>query len=77
MNSSRLPNKVLKKIGNFYALEILIKRLNEGYFKGVALDVISNESLSNNLDSFIDITNKNLNFILSSKTNSTRTTINY
>lgn len=42
----------------------LIKRLNEGYFKGVALDVISNESLSNNLDSFIDITNKNLNFIL-------------
>ena len=42
----------------------LIKRLNEGYFKGVALDVISNESLSNNLDSFIGITNKNLNFIL-------------
>ena len=27
LNSTRLPNKVLKKIGNFYALEILIKRL--------------------------------------------------
>ncbi|MDB4141643.1 aminotransferase class III-fold pyridoxal phosphate-dependent enzyme [Candidatus Pelagibacter sp.] len=29
LNSTRLPDKVLKKIGNFYALEILIKRLKE------------------------------------------------
>ena len=29
LNSTRLPNKVLKKIGNFYALEILIKRLKK------------------------------------------------
>ena len=42
----------------------LIKRINEGYFRGVALDVISNESRkTNNLKKFLKI-NKNKNFII-------------
>ena len=42
----------------------LIRRINEGFFKGVAIDVISNESKkSNNLKKFLNI-NKDINFII-------------
>ena len=42
----------------------LIKRINEGHFKGVAVDVLANESeIDNNLDKFLSIAS-NKNFIL-------------
>lgn len=43
--------------------EYLIKKIKENYFKGVALDVISNETGKNNLNRFIRLS-KNRNFIL-------------
>ncbi len=42
----------------------LIKKIEENHFKGIALDVISNETQKkNNLDKFISL-RKNRNFIL-------------
>jgi len=44
--------------------DYLIDRIKDGFFKGVALDVIMNESkINNNLDSLLSI-DKKLNFIL-------------
>lgn len=37
--------------------ENLIERINQGFFKGVALDVIANESGENNLDRFLGLVN--------------------
>lgn len=45
--------------------EYLIKKIKENHFRGVALDVISNETGKNNLNKFIDLT-ENRNFILTS-----------
>ena len=50
LNSTRLPNKVLKKIGNFYALEILIKRLKKS--KLIDKIIIATNKKSGKLKSF-------------------------
>lgn len=49
--------------GELIEEEYLIKKIKENYFKGVALDVISNETGKNNLNKFINLV-ENRNFIL-------------
>ena len=39
--------------------EYLLKKINDGIFKGIALDVISNETSQNNLNEFLELSEKN------------------